>query len=239
MSTPAGWYPDPQTPGQHRYWDGTAWSEQTSPAAPVGAYPVGAYPVGPAMPGDAPARHEGAPVLAIVALVLAVVIAPVGLILSIIGFATAHGRRAAKILSAIALVVSLLIIAACATAVVLIVKATEAPAKVSDEFVSDLQRDDAAAAYALTGKTFRAASTEQDLATFVQSARPTMTRPAHRLERGIWTSSDHGTVAEVIYSTSGSRGTAYLDVELERTGGDWKVVGLNETKTRPHLRHGS
>jgi uncharacterized RDD family membrane protein YckC len=33
QSTPAGWYPDPQNPGQQRYWDGNAWSESTQPAA--------------------------------------------------------------------------------------------------------------------------------------------------------------------------------------------------------------
>lgn len=41
QSTPAGWYPDPQTPGQQRYWDGNAWSEATQPlggAAPAPAY---------------------------------------------------------------------------------------------------------------------------------------------------------------------------------------------------------
>lgn len=27
----ADWYRDPQTPGQLRYWTGTAWSDQTSP----------------------------------------------------------------------------------------------------------------------------------------------------------------------------------------------------------------
>jgi len=40
QSTPAGWYPDPQNPGQQRYWDGAAWSEATqvgaAPAAPFG-----------------------------------------------------------------------------------------------------------------------------------------------------------------------------------------------------------
>jgi hypothetical protein len=25
-AAPAGWYPDPQAPGQQRYWDGTAWT---------------------------------------------------------------------------------------------------------------------------------------------------------------------------------------------------------------------
>lgn len=35
MSTPAGWYDDPQSPGQQRYWDGTAWTEQRQPGAPA------------------------------------------------------------------------------------------------------------------------------------------------------------------------------------------------------------
>jgi hypothetical protein len=31
MSTPAGWYPDPQAAGQQRYWDGNAWTEHQAP----------------------------------------------------------------------------------------------------------------------------------------------------------------------------------------------------------------
>ena len=43
QSTPAGWYPDPQNPGQQRYWDGAAWSEAIQPgaAAAPGAAPFG------------------------------------------------------------------------------------------------------------------------------------------------------------------------------------------------------
>ena len=40
MSTPPGWYPDPSSPSQLRWWDGSAWSEQTSPrpeTAPMGS----------------------------------------------------------------------------------------------------------------------------------------------------------------------------------------------------------
>lgn len=31
---PAGWYPDPKDPLANRYWDGTAWTEQTAPRPP-------------------------------------------------------------------------------------------------------------------------------------------------------------------------------------------------------------
>lgn len=37
MSTPAppGWYPDPQRPGQQRWWDGHQWTEHLAPLAPT------------------------------------------------------------------------------------------------------------------------------------------------------------------------------------------------------------
>ncbi|MFF0066186.1 DUF2510 domain-containing protein [Streptomyces sp. NPDC005279] len=41
MTTPVGWYPDPNAPGTERWWDGTAWTAHTravqaqAPAAPV------------------------------------------------------------------------------------------------------------------------------------------------------------------------------------------------------------
>jgi hypothetical protein len=40
--TPAGWYPDPQVPGQQRYWDGAQWSQSVAPS--------GAPSVAPAAP---------------------------------------------------------------------------------------------------------------------------------------------------------------------------------------------
>jgi hypothetical protein len=50
-STPPGWYPDTHAPGQQRYWDGNAWTDQTAPADPHATAPQG--PAQPPVPTDA------------------------------------------------------------------------------------------------------------------------------------------------------------------------------------------
>lgn len=37
--TPAGWFPDPQMPGQLRYWDGASWTAHTQPGGVGAAVP--------------------------------------------------------------------------------------------------------------------------------------------------------------------------------------------------------
>jgi uncharacterized RDD family membrane protein YckC len=80
-STPAGWYDDPNQPGQQQYWDGTQWTGQMQPApgaaaatapppvanpyaAPVanpygGPPPVGGYPGGYALTPALPPAVQG------------------------------------------------------------------------------------------------------------------------------------------------------------------------------------
>jgi uncharacterized protein YbjQ (UPF0145 family) len=43
-STPADWYPDPENPGQLRYWDGTQWTEHRHPTQPGDAGTVESQP---------------------------------------------------------------------------------------------------------------------------------------------------------------------------------------------------
>jgi hypothetical protein len=50
-TTPAGWFADPNNAALTRYWDGSAWTEQTAPAAP----PPGPPPYGVGVP--APPFH--------------------------------------------------------------------------------------------------------------------------------------------------------------------------------------
>jgi uncharacterized RDD family membrane protein YckC len=59
MSTaPAGWYPDPRSPGRQRYWDGAAWTEHVAPAVTA---PTEATAPPPAVPGGYGAQFPAAP----------------------------------------------------------------------------------------------------------------------------------------------------------------------------------
>lgn len=63
MTTP-GWYPDPQVPGGHRWFDGTAWTEhREAPPAPVGFPQPGYIPPAQAgsQPGHDPYLQTGGP----------------------------------------------------------------------------------------------------------------------------------------------------------------------------------
>lgn len=77
--TPPGWYPDPQTPGQQRYWDGQAWTENVAPLAPA------APPAAPVttveqqyVPAPPPKSNKGC--------IIALVVLGVILLLGVVGF---------------------------------------------------------------------------------------------------------------------------------------------------------
>jgi len=52
--TPAGWYDDPEQPGQQRYWDGTAWTEHRAAAGAAPTPPPPGSPAPPPVAGSVP-----------------------------------------------------------------------------------------------------------------------------------------------------------------------------------------
>ena len=54
MTTPQGWYPDPQLPGTLRYWDGRQWTTQTAPQRSAAAPPESEPAAASADPGNIP-----------------------------------------------------------------------------------------------------------------------------------------------------------------------------------------
>jgi hypothetical protein len=52
QATPAGWYPDPRSPQNERYWDGQRWTDQVRKASTVIASQAGEVATGEAKSAD-------------------------------------------------------------------------------------------------------------------------------------------------------------------------------------------
>jgi hypothetical protein len=75
-NVPAGWYPDPEYPGQQRYWDGSAWTVNRAPAQNLAL----SSSVSTDVPASRPPRDS---TMAILGLVLAIL----GFLLGVLPFA--------------------------------------------------------------------------------------------------------------------------------------------------------
>ena len=199
--------------------------ESTPPFGPPGFYP----PMPP--PPMAYTQPAGAPVLGIVAIVLAVLLAPIGCILGIITLATAKGRKSAKILGWFAVGVGLVITAIFVVAIVFVVNGIHDAENVSNQFMNDLQNQNVPAAYALTSSGFQATTSESQLANVVTQVGDVFSEPRHIVSSRLETSTSVGTYTDIVYEADGTQ-TTYIDVRLVKQGGNWRVLFVGPT-TQP------
>lgn len=86
-AAPPGWYPDPQRPGQQRWWDGTAWTQHLAPIAPnTSASPP--WQPRPSLPYASFGQRAGAAVIDGLILAVPVIILLVAVVLVIGGITT-------------------------------------------------------------------------------------------------------------------------------------------------------
>jgi Protein of unknown function (DUF2510) len=92
VSTPAGWYPDPDDPASQRYFDGTKWTDNRMPAEQPGFVPSPTDE--PATPGNG--LSIGAIVCGVVALLICpILLGPAGIVLGV--FALRRNESLAKV----------------------------------------------------------------------------------------------------------------------------------------------
>ncbi len=105
--------------------------------------------------------------------------------------------------------------------------ATNAPKKISDQFVNNLQDGDISAAYTLTSSKFKESTPESELQNLSSSNRNLISGTEKITKKSIFKRSGSPSYAVVHYSVNGSNEkVGYLKVQLQKEGNDWKVMNL-------------
>ncbi len=142
-------------------------------------------------------------------------------------------RRGLKIaLIVIASVIALIVIFIVAI-FFLVGKTTEEAQKVSDQLVVAVQNGDGAAAYALTGPAFRAATTEEDLNGLVKNLSTLVTKDkVSPNAKAIDVSSSNGKIAVFVYTLNGANGgKVYFKTQIRDEDGGWQVMNFRSSET--------
>ena len=110
-------------------------------------------------------------------------------------------------------------------AIILIIAniATNAPLKISDEFISDIQNDKATAAYDLMSTDAKTTITASEFTKTVDKISPYLTGEPNLQSKEANTSTESGTTAKIVYEIKGSDATYTITVSLVENNGKWQV----------------
>jgi len=116
----------------------------------------------------------------------------------------------------------------------LVNESTEDAQKVSDQLITAVQSGDGAAAYALTGPAFRAATTEAELSEVVQNLSTLVTREkSSASQKAISVSTENGKIAVFLYTLKGANGSpVYFKTQIRDEDGTWQVMNFRSSETK-------
>ena len=139
------------------------------------------------------------------------------------------GKIIAIVVAAVVVVFILFIVG-----IFFLVKGSTADAqKVSDQFVTAVQAGDGAKSYALTGPSFRAATTEAQLTELVKNLSTLVTKDAQSPKgKAINASTDNGKIAVFTYTLKGTSGKpVYFKTQIRDEDGKWVVMNFRSSET--------
>ncbi len=142
-------------------------------------------------------------------------------------------RRGKIILIVIAAVIALIIVGGLGI-FLLVNESTKDAQKVSDQLVTAVQTGDGAAAYALTGPSFRAATTEAQLTELVKNLSTLVTKEKSSTNsKAISVSTDNGKIAVFLYTMKGTGGApVYFKTQIREEEGRWQVMSFRSSESK-------
>jgi hypothetical protein len=115
----------------------------------------------------------------------------------------------------------------------LVNETTKDAQKVSDQLVTAVQKGDGAAAYALTGPSFRDATSESDMTDVVEKLSTLVTRDKRSPSgKAINASTEDGKIAVFVYKMEGANGSpVYFKTQIRDEDGRWQVMNFRSSET--------
>ena len=114
--------------------------------------------------------------------------------------------------------------------VVLIMSGTDAPLKVSDAFVNNIQTSQSAAGYKLMTDAAKAATTTADFDAMVAQVAPILTGKPSVISREIAAATDVPAAATVVYEIQGTDGKYNMTINLQENNKVWQVLNFESKK---------
>ena len=142
-------------------------------------------------------------------------------------------RRRRKIILIVIAAGSVIIVGGLAI-FLLVNQSTKDAQKVSDQLVTAVQNGDGGAAYALTGPSFRAVTTEAQLGELVKNLSALVT-PEKRSpnSKAISVSTDNGKIAVFLYTMKGTKADpVYFKTQIREEGDRWVVMSFRSSESK-------
>jgi len=118
-----------------------------------------------------------------------------------------------------------------ATILVVALVATDAPLKISDQFIADIKDNNASDAYDLMSSEAQAATSSQDFATIVDQLGPILTGSPKNISREASAETGSNPSAKIVYEVEGSDSyTHVLTISLVQIDGNWKILNFESSK---------
>jgi hypothetical protein len=142
-------------------------------------------------------------------------------------------RRRRIILIVIAAVIALIVVGGLGIYLV-VSQSTKDAQKISDQLVTAVQKGDGAAAYVLTGPSFRAATTEAQLSELVTNLSTLVTaEKSSANSKAISVSTDNGKIAVFLYTMKGTGGDpVYFKTQIREEDDRWVVMSFRSSQSK-------
>jgi len=115
---------------------------------------------------------------------------------------------------------------------IIVMATTDAPLKVSDEFVNDIQTNKPVAAYNLMSDTTKQVTDADSFNAMVAQISPILTGKPSVTSREISAETGVPATATIVYEIQGTDAKYNMSIQLQETNGKWQILGFDNQAQR-------